>query len=416
MLRRRAHRRKRGRGGGEGEEIDGMMRLKNDLEARRPYLVQDFDDAEYERRLAAVRAGMAKEKLDALIVYCGATSYATARWLTNYQPFSGSVFVVLRADGGVTVTTDGVLHAEPMHSMVWTCRVADLRCAAGPIYGGARDEVATLAADAVADLRHVGLGGSAAIPQALHAALASRLPGLRPADGIIGEARLIKSPAEIAYMEQSGRIADAAFGALFAKLVPGALETEVAAAAVETMICMDAIESFRTCVVGGKLAGLKHAYPRARKLEKGEMVFLDLGASYRGYASDTSRCCVVGEKPSGEAAVLLAIAKDLYDAGLEEMRPGRTIDDVAQALRRVVKGTRFEKDFYESGFGHGVGLDLFEGPGGLFAGSPAELRPGMTLAYEPMVVVEGLGTGVIEDTVLITETVHRLLTNSPRER
>ena len=40
----------------------------------------------------------------------------------------------------------------------------------------------------------------------------------------------------------------------------------------------------------------------------------------------------------------------------------------------------------------------------------------MTLAYEPMVVVEGLGTGVIEDTVLITETGHRLLTNSPRER
>ena len=122
------------------------------------------------------------------------------------------------------------------------------------------------------------------------------------------------------------------------------------------------------------------------------------------------------EKPTGEAAALLSVARDLYEAGLEEMRPGRTIDDVAKALQRVVKGTRFEKDFYESGFGHGIGMDLFEGPGGLFAGSQVELRPGMTLAYEPMVVVEGLGTGVIEDTVLITETGHRLLTNSPRER
>jgi Xaa-Pro aminopeptidase len=336
--------------------------------------------------------------------------------LTNYQPFSGSVFVVLRADGAVTVTTDGVLHAEPMHSMVWTCRAADLRCAAGPIYGGARDEVATLAADAATGSRHVGLVGSGAIPHALHAALAARLPGLRPADGIIAAARLIKSPEEIAYMEEAGRIADAAFDALFAKLVPGALETEVAAAAVETMLRRDAIESFRTCVVGGKLAGLKHAYPRARKLERGEMVFLDLGSSYRGYASDTSRCCVVGERPSGDAAALLGVAKELYEAGLEVVRPGRTIDDVAQALKRVVKGTRFEKDFYDSGFGHGIGMDLFEGPGGLFAGSQAELRPGMTLAYEPMVVVEGLGTGVIEDTVLITETGYRLLTNSPRER
>ena len=70
-----------------------MMRLKHDLEARRPYLVQDFSDAEYERRLAAMRSGMAKEKLDALIIYCGPGSYAPARWLTNYQPIYGSVFV-----------------------------------------------------------------------------------------------------------------------------------------------------------------------------------------------------------------------------------------------------------------------------------------------------------------------------------
>jgi Xaa-Pro aminopeptidase len=393
-----------------------MMRLKHDLEARRPYLVQDFSDAEYERRLAAMRAGMAKENLDALIIFCGAGSYAPARWLTNYQPIYGSVFVALRADGGLTVTTDGMLHAEPMHSMVWTCRAADVRCAAGPLYGRARDEVAALAADAVAGVAHVGLIGGATIAQPLYAALASRLPKLRAADTILDQARLIKSAEEIALMEEAGRIADAAFAALFAKLAPDRLETEVAAAVVETMLRMGAIESFRTCVVGGKLAGLKHAYPRARKLQKGEMVFLDLGASYRGYASDTSRCCVVGEKPAGEAAALLSVARDLYEAGLEEMRPGRTIDDVAKALQRVVKGTRFQKDFYESGFGHGIGMDLFEGPGGLFAGSQVELRPGMTLAYEPMVVVEGLGTGVIEDTVLITETGHRLLTNSARER
>jgi Xaa-Pro aminopeptidase len=392
-----------------------MTRLKNDLEARRPYLEQDFSDAEYDRRLAAVRAAMARGNLEALIVYCGAGSYANMRWLTNFQPIYGAAFAILRADGGVTVATNGILHAEPMHSMVWTCRVADLRCSAGPVYGAPPEEVATLAADAVSDLKHVGLSGSTMIPQHLHAALLRRQPGLRAADAILAEARLIKSGEEIVYMEEAGRIADAAFGALFARLAPGVSEVEVAAAVVEKMHQMGAIESFRTCVVGGKLAGLKHAYPRQRALEKGEMVFLDLGASYRGYASDTSRCRVVGEKASGEAAALLSVASDLYRAGLEEMKPGRTIDDIAQALIRVVRGTRFEKDFYESGFGHGIGMDLFEAPGGLFAGSSAGLRPGMTVAYEPMVVVEGLGTGVIEDTILITEDGYRLLTDSSRE-
>ena len=391
-----------------------MSRLRNDLAARQPYLEQDFSDAEYDRRLALVRAGMARESLDALIVYCGVGSYANVRWLTNFQPIYGAAFAIVRADGAVAVATDGVLHAEPMHSMVWTCRVADLRCSAGPVYGSPPGEVATLAADAAHGCRQVGLVGGAIIPKLLYDVLLQRAPDLRPADRILGEARLIKSAEEIAMMEESGRIADAAFAAIFACMAPGVMETDVAAAAVDRMHRMGAMKSFRTCVVGGRLAGLKHSYPRRRKLEKGEMVFLDLGASYRGYASDTSRCCVVGEKPSGDAAGLLAVADDLYRAGLEQMKPGRTIDDVAQTLIRVVRGTRYEKDFYASGFGHGIGMDLFEGPGGLFAGSRAELTPGMTVAYEPMVVIEGLGTGVVEDTVLITDNGYRLLTDSPR--
>ena len=391
-----------------------MMSLPWTLEARRPYLDPEFSDAEYDRRLSVVRAGMAKAGLDALIIYCGPASYASVRWLTNYQAFGGSTFTVIRDDGGITVTTDGVLHAEPMHSMVWTCRVEDLRCAAGPIYGGAPDEAATMAADAVGGAARVGLAGMGGLPQRLYAALASRLSGLVPADAVMAEARLIKSAAEIACMAEAGRIADAAFKAVFDALVPGALETEVAAAAGATILRMGAIEAFRTCVVGGHLAGLKHSYPKLRRLVAGEMVFLDLGASTRHYVSDTSRTCVVGEAPKGDAAGLLAVAEDLYRAGLEQMRPGQTIDNVAQALIRVVRGTRWERDFYPGGFGHGIGMDLFEAPGGLFAGSHVVLQPGMTLAYEPMVVVEGLGTGVVEDSLVITETGYRLLTDGPR--
>ncbi|HET7882662.1 MAG TPA: M24 family metallopeptidase, partial [Acetobacteraceae bacterium] len=95
----------------------------------------------------------------------------------------------------------------------------------------------------------------------------------------MAQARLIKSETELAMMRESGRIADLAFDAVFDALVPGAEDTEVAAAAVATMLRHGAVESFRTCVVGGKWAGLKHSYPRKRRLQAGEMVFLDLGAS-----------------------------------------------------------------------------------------------------------------------------------------
>ena len=390
-----------------------MMHVPFDLASRQKYLVQEFTDAEYDRRLAAVRANMARAGLDALVIYCGASSYATARWFTNYQAFNGTCFVVVRPDGGITVTTDGVLHGEPMHTMVWTCRADDMRCAAGAIYGGPPDEAATMAADAVGAATRVGLVGSRNIPGALHVALLAKLPGLVAADAVVAEARMIKSAPELERMDEAGRIADAAFGAVFDALLPGVEETEVAAAAVSVILKRGSIEAFRTCVVGGALSGLKHSYPRRRKLVRGEMVFLDLGASFQNYVSDTSRTCVVGEAPTGDAAGLLKISEDLYHAGLEAMRPGNTIDDVAQRLIRVVAGTRWEADFCPTGFGHGIGMDLFEAPGGLFAGSRVVLQPGMTLAYEPMVVVEGLGTGVVEDSLVITETGYRLLTDGP---
>jgi hypothetical protein len=62
-----------------------MIKLSHTLEARLPYLEPEFSDDEYDRRLASVRAGMETAGLDALLIYCGASSYASARWLTNYE-------------------------------------------------------------------------------------------------------------------------------------------------------------------------------------------------------------------------------------------------------------------------------------------------------------------------------------------
>ncbi len=388
-----------------------MPRLRYDLEARKPYLVPEFSDAEYDRRIAALCAGMAAEGFDALCVFGNAASPSAIRYLTNYIPAFGSAFVVVRHDGTVTVTTDALLHGEPMHSMIWACRVADVRAARGPVYGGSADEVAVLAADAAAGAARIGLIGSPILPFALHAALAARLPGLRPADHLLSSIRLLKSDEEIAKMREAGRIADVAMGAVFQALRAGALETEVAAAGVERLHALGAREGFATCVVGGAQAGLKHGTPRRRALVGGEMAFIDLGAAFDGYMSDVSRCTVVGTA-EGEGLTALNVGLDLYRAGLEVMGPGRTIDDVSNALLAVVRGTKFEQYYCPGGFGHGIGMSVIETPG-LYAGNPTELRPRMTIAYEPMVVIEGLGTGVVEDTLLITESGFKRLTQYP---
>ena len=388
-----------------------MPRVRFDLEARRPYLVQAFTDAEYDRRVAALCAGMAREGLDALVVYANAASPSAVAYLTNYAPAFGNAFVVVRRDGQMAVATDAVLHAEPMHSMIWTCRVADVRVALGPVYGGAVDEVAALAADAAGAGSRVGLAGTAQLPQPLYATLASRLPDLRPADALLAAVRLWKSDEEIATMRTAGRAADAAMEAALGALAAGVEETAVAAAAVHRLLALGAPEAFATCVVGGAQAGLKHGVPRRRALKPEEMVFVDLGASCDGYMSDLSRCTMVGPA-GGPGRDLLKVGLDLYRAGLEAMRPGRTIDDVSKALLEVVRGTAYAPYYCPGGFGHGIGMSVIEVPG-LFMGNTTELRPRMTVAYEPMVVIEGLGTGVVEDTLLITETGYERLTQYP---
>jgi len=390
-----------------------MPRVPFDLEARRPYLVQTFSDAEYERRIRATCEGMTREGLDCLVLYAAGKTEAAApvTYLTNYVPVYGNAFAVLHADGRLTVATDGILHAEPMHSMIWTCRVADVRIALGPIYGGAVDEVATLAADAARGAKQVGLVGSSLLPHALYGALLSRLRSLRPADAVLNGVRILKSNEEVTKMREAGRIADAAYEALFAALRPGVEETTVAAAAVQCIHALGGREGFATSVVAGAQAGLKHGHPRRRALLEGEMVFTDVGVAFDGYMSDVSRCTVVGPA-RGDARALLQVGLDLYHAGLQVMGPGKTIDDVSNALLAVVRGTRYEPYYCPGGFGHGIGMSVLEVPG-LYAGNSTVLRPRMTVAYEPMVVVEGLGTGVVEDTVLITETGYERLSQYP---
>ncbi len=388
-----------------------MPRVPFDLDSRAPYLVQTFSDAEYDRRIRATCAAMVGEGFDALCIYATSTTPAAVTYLTNYVPVYGNAFAVLHADGRLAVATDGILHAEPMHSMIWTCRVADVRVALGPIYGGPVDEVAALAADAARGAKRVGLVGGALLPHALHVTLASRLRDLSPADHILAGIRLFKSDEEIAKMREAGRIADAAYEALFGAVAAGVEETTVAAAAVHRMNALGGREGFVTSVVGGAQAGLKHGHPRRRRLVEGEMIFTDLGVAFEGYMSDVSRCTTVGPA-RGPARDLLQIGLDLYHAGLQVMGPGRTIDDVSNALLRTVRGTKYESYYCPGGFGHGIGMAVLEVPG-LYAGNKAELRPRMTVAYEPMVVIEGVGTGVVEDTLLITETGYDRLTRYP---
>jgi Xaa-Pro aminopeptidase len=186
--------------------------------------------------------------------------------------------------------------------------------------------------------------------------------------------------------------------------VPGVTERAVAAAAHGTMFAAgaDAL-AFDTAVAsGGKRAGMKHCAPTWRTMAEGDLVFLDMGAMVDGYYADVSRCVAVGE-PTPEGRRLLAAGEALYRGVADIARPGLPVAALHAEALRLAGELGYADAYMRQGFGHGLGCMLFERPDLRYGLSDEVLEPGMTFAYEPMLVVTGLGTAVVEETMLVTD-------------
>lgn len=132
-----------------------------------------------------------------------------------------------------------------------------------------------------------------------------------------------------------------------------------------------------------------HGVPNQRKLSEGDIIGLDYGLVYQGYYSDSAITVPIGKIPDFARELMRVTAASLY-AGIAASRAGNTLKDVGRAVESVVKphGYGIVREFV----GHGIGQRLHEDPqvANYEAGaSSLKLRPGMTIAIEPMV---NLGT------------------------
>jgi len=150
-----------------------------------------------------------------------------------------------------------------------------------------------------------------------------------------------------------------------------------------------------------------HSY--SRPIQRGEPVYIDLGASYQGYCGDLSRTVFLGP-PTSEQANILEFALAATEAVKQAARPGIP----ARRLREVGNevANQFGLQGKGHGTGHGIGCSLREEPL-LDPDNELLLQPGMTISLEPMYVGE-LGTAVIEDNILITEDGSEYLSHCPR--
>ncbi len=232
------------------------------------------------------------------------------------------------------------------------------------------------------------------------------------AGGTVEALRRVKDPEELAAIAAASELADAALAATVEDGFLGKTERAVADAFEARVRAAGAVPSFETIVAAGPNGSQPHAEPGARVIGKGELVTFDMGAKLDGYCSDGTRTYATGD-PGEEGRRVYETVLAAHQAAIEAIRPGEKGEDVDAAARKVIDEAGHGEHFGH-GLGHGVGLDIHEGPR-LSLRSDDVLAANEVVTVEPGIYLPG-NLGVrIEDLVVVTEDGLRNLSSLPKE-
>ncbi|MCQ4632684.1 ectoine hydrolase DoeA [Shinella sp. CPCC 100929] len=382
----------------------------------------NFSLEEYAERLPKTRAGMQAKGIDTLVI----SDPANMAWLTGYDGWS---FYVHQA---VVVPPEG----QP----IWFGRGIDEPGAHRTAYIGAENIVgypdhyvhspdrhpmellAKLLVDRRLDNGFIGVEKDAYwFSAAAYECLAAGLPNAKFVDAtvLVNWQRVIKSPAEIAYMRNAGRIIELMHKRIYEKIEPGMRKCDLTAEIYDAAIR-------GTPEFGGDYPALVPLLPSGadaaachltwddKPMRNNEGTFFEIAGVYRRYHVPMSRTVYLG-KPDQIFLDAEKITLEGMDAGLAIAKPGNTCEDIAIAFCDVLERYGIKK---ENRVGYSVGLayppDWGEHTISLRRGEKTELKPGMTFHFMTGLWMEDWGFEMTE-TILITENGMECLANVPRK-
>lgn len=232
------------------------------------------------------------------------------------------------------------------------------------------------------------------------------------AGGRVEQLRRVKDEGELTAIAEASKLADEVWSWSLERGLAGRGEREVARAAEARIRELGGDPSFPAIVAAGPNGALPHAEPGEREIGRGELVVFDMGAQLDGYCSDGTRTFATGE-PGEEARAVYEVVREAQAAALEAIRAGVKGEDVDKVARDVIEAAG-HGDRFGHGLGHGVGLEVHEGPR-LSLRSDDVLAPGEVVTVEPGIYLPGdLGVR-IEDLVVVEEGGLRNLSTLPKE-
>src|SRR3954449_5800289 len=209
---------------------------------------------------------------------------------------------------------------------------------------------------------------------------------LVPAGGAIEGLRVVKDPDELDRVRAAAKLADDALGEVLSRGLAGRTERDVALDLEFTMRRMGAeAVSFPPIVASGAHGALPHAEPREIEIPAGTLCVVDWGAMLDGYASDCTRTYGTGGEVDPRDHEVYDLVLRAQEAALAAVRPGPTGREV-DAVARAIIDSAGHGEHFGHGLGHGVGLEIHEGPR-LARTAESALRAGNVVTVEPGIYV-----------------------------
>ncbi|MGD1924110.1 MAG: M24 family metallopeptidase [Paracoccaceae bacterium] len=370
-----------------------------------------FSDNEYAERLARTRASMALRGLDALLLFAPESQF----WLTGYDTFGYCFFqclIVPLEREPVLLTRSADLRQAHQTSNIQDVRVWKDAAGANP----ALDLAALLSELGLADTR---LGWETATHGLTHRngqRVAAAIDGLIDTSDLMGELRLVKSAAEIAYVRRAAELGDAAFDAAMDETRAGANEGAILAAMHNVIFSGGGDYPANEFIIGSGADALLCRYRSGRRhLDAQDQLPLEWAGTYRHYHSANMKTVVIGN-PRAEHRSMQQAAADALQACEAAMRPGdpmgavfeahaRTLDAAGMSAHRLnacgyALGPRFSPSWMED--------QMF------YEGAPTIMEPGMVFFLHMILMDSATGTALtLGRTSLVTEAGSEPLSRMP---
>lgn len=366
-----------------------------------------FERSEFGLRVAAARAAMKREGLDAILLFAQESLY----YLTGYDT-SGFVFfqcaVLTSDDRTITLLT----RRPDLEQARRTSTIEDIRLWYDMEGGDPSRELLAILEEKKLKGARIGIElRSFGLTADKYELVRRRLEGwcnLVDASAVVRTLRLVKSPAEIAYVRRAAELADDSLEAMLAAARPGAFEGDIAAAGAVPILAGGGNPPPSGPVLGsGDRALLVRSATGWRHLDPVDQLTIEFAGTYRHYSACLMRTVAIG-KGNDTQKRMFEVTRDALAAMTEAAKPGRPVGEIDDAHRRVYDTAGYG-DFRMSACGYSLGAlyrpTWMDVPPMLYSGNPLPAAPGMVLFLHAVLIDASKNLAMsLGHTITITDT------------